>query len=130
MIGFTKTDHAQLQGLLEAGRAANAACETAVTAFDDAVAIAWEAVADAIADANDAAAAVTAFLEARVADWEDEFGDRSERWQQSDKGEEARQWIDEWDDFARKLEPAAHDAPEPIEIELPDYDALPEEALV
>jgi hypothetical protein len=126
MIGLTKADWAELQTLLANGQDANEACEAALTEFNDCVAVAWKKLAEAIAAANAAAAAVAQWVGEHVADWEIEVQDRSERWQRSEAGEEVQELIGEWGDFAATLdEEITADAPEEVQLEFPDYDATP-----
>jgi hypothetical protein len=124
MIGLNKADRKELQALIDAGHEANEALEDALWRFNDVVAIEWEKVTVAIAAVNAAAAKVAQRIEDHVQDWQSEMQDRSDRWAESDAGVEAQELCDEWTNVS--LDPIEIDEPEGVEIELPDYESIPD----
>ena len=95
-------------------------------------------VNESIAHANDTIAAALdtygeiveearGFVTDIVSQAEDDFSEKSERWQEGDNGQAAREWIDTWESL--ELEDATAEDIAEIECEIPDhagdFDALP-----
>jgi hypothetical protein len=61
---------------------------------------------------------------------EQDMGDRSEKWMESEKGQAAQSWQESWSGI--DLDDVDFQWPDELEIEIPDYDSdlkdLPEEA--
>jgi len=66
-------------------------------------------VVDAAVALNAARSEFEQFREEKVAEMESFFEERSERWQESEKGEAYRQWITEWE---REVLDEVDEAPE------------------
>lgn len=79
---------------------------------------------------NQAVSEARYFRDDIVAEREDDYGDKSEKWQESEKGEAVRSWIDEWE--GAELDDLEIEFPE--ELDEPDaahadtLDNLPESA--
>ena len=93
-----------------------------------------EAVESAVADLNEkidayntAVAALNAWKEDIVNVMEQDFEDRSEKWQEGEKGQAYQNWKDEWENFiAEELEAVEVEYPEPPSA-AEDIVQLPEE---
>lgn len=70
--------------------------QDAVTEYNSAVEAAKAAVESALAEYNETLAEAKGFAEDIVSQAEGEFDDKSERWQEGERGEQAREWIDAW----------------------------------
>jgi hypothetical protein len=107
-----------------------ASVEDAVGAYNDEVNVAKQKITAVIASFNDTAAQAATFIQEVASRAEGEIDEKTEKWQESDKGQEAVSWKDEWSEFdADGIENI--DWPEELAIEQPtvvDLDALPEEA--
>jgi len=105
--GDLQTEMADARGKLEdALRVYNAECaelraplEAALTAY------------------NEQLEEVKGFVEDIANQADDEYSNKSERWQDGDKGQSARQWIDDWQGAEF----------EPVEITFPDDLEIPDE---
>ena len=79
---------------------------------NDALQTAIDALMDAVADYNSALERARAFATDIVSQAEEDFSDKSERWQEGERGEICRAWIDEWEQLSLD------------DIELPDIDRI------
>ena len=100
---LTKAQRGEKASLLAALKAAHEAVEAAIATY--------QAALDGCAEF------ATQIGEEAQAAWDD----RSERWQDSDKGTAAQEWLTAWSDFAP-------DEPEPPEDVSAEFDELPDEA--
>jgi hypothetical protein len=78
---------------------------------------------------NEAQEALRDFSKNEIAEqWRDDVSNKSERWQVGERGAAVERLIEEWENFADKLEQLRIEPPEEIEVELPDFEeALPNE---
>jgi hypothetical protein len=84
--------------------------DTAVTDFNDALTIARNTLQEAL-DAYNGVLSEARFFAADVSqDWENDFEEKSERWQESEKGEGVREMIEAWQNVDL----------EDLEIDMPD----------
>jgi hypothetical protein len=58
----------------------------------------------AVGEYNEALSELRGMVEGFVEEWRSAYEDRSEKWQESDKGTAANEFIDEWEAFAGELE--------------------------
>lgn len=107
-----------------------ASVEEAVGVYNDDIKVAKEKVTKVIASFNDVAAQAATFIAGVAERAEGEIGDKTEKWQESEKGEAAASWKDEWSEFDADGIEIMDWWPEELVIEQPtvvDLDALPEE---
>jgi len=64
---------------------------------NDALQTAIDAITDAVAAYNEVLEEARGFVADIVSQAEEDFSDKSERWQEGERGEAARSWIDEWE---------------------------------
>ena len=70
--------------------------EAAITAFNEALEAAQQPVTEAMEAYNAALEEARGFAEQMVADMQSAYGDKSEKWQESERGQAYQNWIDEW----------------------------------
>lgn len=127
---ISKSEDAQLTAIQTELASAKAELDTAVEDMNDALVTAADALTDRLAEYNDKLEAARAFIADIVSQAEEDFSDKSERWQEGERGEICRAWIDEWeqvnleDVIAPDIEPIALDAEDHTEL----LDQLPREA--
>jgi len=80
-FGLTKKEKTQLTDLLTTLSNKHADLESAVTEY------------------NEALTATKEFVSGKAAKWQDEFDDKSETWQEGDKGSEVSELIAEWENL-------------------------------
>jgi hypothetical protein len=101
---------------------AGEAVTDAVNAYNEAMAAEWAKVEEAIADYNAAVESANEFRDGVHADMEGYYEDRSEKWQEGEKGSAYSDWMNEWDEYFSELEV---DPPNPVdEPDLGEADAL------
>jgi hypothetical protein len=101
--------------------------EQQVEAYNAAVAAAWEKLAAAIEDVNAALAELNDFIGGVTGDMEAYADGRSERWQESDAGQNYLAWKDQW--LAATLDDVDLDQPEDIdmpEVPIEQVEELPD----
>ena len=67
---------------------------------------------------NEQAQRLREVIDTQVSDFNDEFDSKSEQWQESARGDAAREFIDKWQSLAESLDNLD-------EIDFPDFDDLP-----
>ena len=103
--------------------------EKSVGDFNDAVQELRGPVDTAVTKFNEAAAEANEFAANVAARASEEFDNKSENWQESDKGQEASSWKDEYENFT--MDELEEGWPDDLDIPQPDIDieaALPQEA--
>jgi glutamyl-tRNA reductase len=113
-----KRETKQYDDLSSAVRDATEAMEEARETFNEAVLTAYADLETAYRTAENAVADLREFAEQFHADQLSEFEEKSEKWQESDKGQEVAAWISAWEEFATSLELPAIEAPEALDIEV------------
>lgn len=73
----------------------------------------WSKVEDAMSEYNGALSDARDFIDEKHTAFEDEYGEKSEKWQEGDRGSAARDWIDSFESV--DLEDAELDAPDSLE---------------
>jgi hypothetical protein len=125
MKSLSKQQQAQLADFKARLAAAAAEVETAYAALADRVRDAWEETADMpVAAYNDLVEEFNTFREEVESELQDCYDNRSDAWQESERGETFLAWIDAWGDAPDELSsdpPDTPDAPEvrdyPISVE-------------
>lgn len=113
-------DHA-IQAFNEVRDEAWETLQDAITTYNDAITDAFMAVAQAEEGFVDALSDLKSTIDEMVSDWESDFSDKSERWQEGEKGEAARAFIDAWADL--DLEAHTIEEPEPVTVdEMPEIE--------
>jgi hypothetical protein len=127
---LSKDQEQTKQGLVAAALRKRDDLEKQVEAYNAAVQAAWEKLTAAVEDVNAAITDLNTFIDEAVADMEAHIEGRSERWQESDAGQNYVAWKDQW--LAATLEDVELDQPEDIDVpdmpveqveELPDEPA-------
>jgi len=72
------------------------ALDTAVTAFNDAMTTARADLQEKIDAYNEVLAEAKSFVDDVAQNWENDFEEKSERWQEGEKGEAVRAMIEAW----------------------------------
>lgn len=112
--------------LLQEVNEAKSKLEDAVTTYNAAVEDARSSINDFITAFNTALGNAKDFIEGVRDDAQTEFDEKSEKWQESDRGSQVQSWIDEMEGHADTLDTELSvDFPSELSIEYPDYeDAL------
>lgn len=117
MIRLTAAQSKQFDALLAALQDCKDRLEQSIDDYNQAAQAAFESVIKAGDEYNNALSEIEGFRDAFVSDSQSEFDEKSERWQQSDRGSAAQDLIDAWEcaDFS----PVELEELEPFEL----YDA-------
>lgn len=107
---LSKTELAEKLHHIEALEKAHTALSDAVAVFNVAVQTQRELLEEAIVGYGDAIGEAKGWAEEIAADIQCEFDDKSEKWQEGDRGQAAAEWIAAWEGFD----------PEDAEIEIPE----------
>lgn len=83
------------------------------------VEVAKEEVQNAAENFNEALLELREAVTEIAEDWQSEFDDKSEKWQESDRGEEVQSFISSWTEYADGLDAD-------VEIEFPEWEEQPE----
>lgn len=125
-IKLTAKQAAEYAKLASDVRVARCDLEDSIGSFNEELEKAFSAVQHASVVYNEAADAVRTFLSDLVDGWRDEWNDKSEGWQDGEKGEAASLFINEIEQFADGIEPVEVDQPDQMETpEFPDIEDLP-----
>jgi predicted nucleic acid-binding Zn-ribbon protein len=95
-LKLTKKELAERTKLCDDVRSAADVLEEALTDFQDAVQTAYDALQDKVTAYNETLAPLREFKDDISSRLEEEISDKSERWQESDKGQAASEWQQEW----------------------------------
>jgi hypothetical protein len=125
-----KQEKQRRTGLVEDLRAGAGRLEDAVSLYNDEVRKLREPLEAALAEYNQNVEAARGFAEDIASQAESDIDDKSERWQEGERGEAAAEWKGQWENEV--FDEISIDFPEDIEISDADHadklDALPEEA--
>jgi hypothetical protein len=94
------------------------ALEEAVEAFNTAMEAQWEAVADALAHYNETVNQANEWLATVSSEIERYMSDRSEKWQDSERGQTYEQWKNDFE--SNDLEEVELDMPDALELQTGD----------
>ncbi len=110
---------------IEGLREAAGKVEDAINVYNEAVLALRTTLEAAVAEYNEVVLAAQGFAEDIGRRADEEFDDKSERWQEGDKGQSAGEWRDAWQ--GAEFEELSIEFPEDISSEIPDVaDALEE----
>jgi hypothetical protein len=128
MKRLTKDQLKSKADLVAALRKAEGVLTEAVEEFNAKLVELFEPVERALEGLNGARDDARSFAEEVVSSMEDYASDRSDRWRESDAGQEFDSWRGEWENV--NVDSVELDAPEPLEAPdgtADDYEALQEE---
>jgi len=112
--------------LSEAGDVLNAA----ITKYNEAIKAAYEDVEKAMSEFNTAVIEARDFVEQVHSDIENYYDDKSEKWQESERGQNYSSWRDAWSEAISELNEVEYSEPDSFdEADIPDevIDCLPTE---
>lgn len=94
---LTERDEQRRAELMAALTAARTAVDIKIEDVNDALQTAVDAMEATLTDYNSALEDARGFAADIVAQAEEDFSDKSEKWQEGERGEIVRAWIDEWE---------------------------------
>lgn len=110
---FSKQDIKDRDDVVDAARKKLGILNGAIEQFNADVAEKWAEVEEALNDYNGAISDAYEFVDRVKTEFNDAYEEKSEKWQEGDRGSAAREWIDSFDSV--ELEQVEMDAPEPLE---------------
>jgi hypothetical protein len=124
-----KQELASKAELIEELTAQRSNLDGAIEAFNDALTTARDALQAAIDDYNDKLEGAREFAGEIAAQADSDMSDKSERWLEGDRGQNAEAWKSEWENAT--FEPIEIDMPDEISCDADDHaemlDQLPDE---
>ncbi len=103
---------------MDALKASSETVEEAIDQYNQTMQEAWEKIEEAVSSYNEAIAQASEFKEEVYSEAQEYYDERSEKWQESDKGQSYQEWIDEWEADLDEIE-----VEQPDELEVPDMEA-------
>jgi hypothetical protein len=100
---LTKQESEEHAELTDALRVALGALDDAVRVYNEALTALNDPLVKAIADYNEALQATQRFAEDIASQADSDISDKSDKWQEGDKGRAAVAWKDEWENFAQSV---------------------------
>jgi hypothetical protein len=97
---LTRAEEARREALLEKMTQARDTLDEVTSAQLGVIEDAYAVINEAFSPYNEVVEEIRGFVEDIASERESEFDDKSERWQESDRGEAARDWISQWQDAA------------------------------
>jgi hypothetical protein len=122
---LNKHEIAQATDLIATARQTGAALSDAIAAFNAAMEDLSHPIRDALQAHNDARQELRQFAEDVAMQAETDMDGKSERWLESERGEQAQSFKDWWEEMAR-IDDCELDLPEPLD-EIDPSEELPEE---
>lgn len=126
---LTKAEAKQRFDLVAELEIAGAAVATAIEAFNAAMTEAFKPVAEAVEAYNEKLEEAREFAEDIASSRRDEMANKSDRWQEGDRGQAAENWVSEWENIS--LDDLEFDQPDELEQPDPshrdDLENLPDE---
>lgn len=125
---LTSDQESRRQSIVERLRVQREVIEARVDDFNGAASTAWDRVRLALEDYESVRTEAEELRDEVVSDGESAISDKSEKWQEGEKGQAASSWVEEWSG----LDLEEIELEEPDEIEIPDLshaddlEALPE----
>ena len=107
----------------------NGKVETVVETANAEIEELYKTVESALSEYNDAVTEAKAICEETNGDQESYFDERSERWQEGERGEAYREWADSWENAASECDAVDASAPAPLEAVAIDATETPHEGL-
>jgi predicted nucleic acid-binding Zn-ribbon protein len=127
---LSKDELKKRDDLVEELRALESGVETTINAFNEALADAKDAVEEAVTAYNDKLADAREFTQEIAGRIYDEISEKSDKWQEGERGEAATQFKDEWEVLC--LDDFECDFPDELASDLPEgadiLEGAPEEA--
>ncbi len=118
---MNKLSKEQLKAREEAVENLNKAAElfrTAVEVYNDELKIAWSGLETARITFNEAIEEANAFRQSMLDDMQNFYDEKSEKWQEGDKGQAYQSWMDYWSNEFDQISDI--DEPDEFEEEIPD----------
>lgn len=113
MKSLNKQQQAEKGRICEHLRQAASKVESELQRFDEAVQDAAVPVQQAIESYNEALRNAAEFVENVASDLQSVYDEKSEKWQESERGENFKRWIEEWESIV--LDDAEIEIPESVE---------------
>ena len=110
---FSKADIKDRDELVQAAQYKLDNLNTEIARFNEAVTEAWEELEEALGEYNGALTDARDFVERVKDEFETQYGEKSDKWQEGDRGTAAREWIDSFDNI--ELDDAEIEQPEMLE---------------
>ncbi len=93
----------------------------ALAEFNSKLAELFEPVTEALEAFNETQDELKEFVETTASDWQDQFDERSEKWQEGERGQVVNSLIEAWTSAAGDMDALELDKPEEIELDIPDF---------
>lgn len=123
MRSLTSRQAEQLSDLQEKLQSASQRVESAIADFNANVSELWnDLVLESLNDYNNLVEQAKEFVEKRCEQMQSCYDGKSEKCQQSEKGEAYQEWLNQWDEAQMELEEI--DLTMPVEIDTPDFPAV------
>ncbi len=113
---LTKKEMVTRDQIVAALREKGGGLEEAISTFNTAFEEAWGAVDAALTEYNDALAEAKEFTDEIHGDRQNEYDEKSEKWQEGERGEIASSWLGEWEG----IDLSEIEIEKPDEIDVPD----------
>lgn len=131
MKKLSKTQLAEKQRLVDKLAEAKADLDAKIQKYNQTVAEAFKEVEDEVEAYNNVLQEVRDFTQGVVSEMEDYASGRSEKWQESDAGQQHEEWKTQWEAIDSDLED--YEAEEPEQLDEPssgieEFENLPDEA--
>lgn len=120
---LTKAQSTDYAALLSGAAEAHEALSSAVDGVNNAIQAAWEEVSEKLEAFNQARTDLKEFASDIAECADSEYSDKSEKWQEGERGQAARSWIDTW--ASADLDPIEMDIPGPVELDTEAPEELP-----
>jgi hypothetical protein len=118
---LTKEQSERIAELAGVAQEKGEALQQAIEEFNEKIEEMFAPVEQAVEAMNEVQSEIRSYVEEMVGDWRAEWEDKSDKWQESEKGTATSAWIDEWEQWA-ELDEISVEKPEPLEVEIPDLD--------
>lgn len=119
MFKLTKQESERRAEHVEKLRSAWGNVDDAVRAYNEALAPLKEAVEKAVEEYNEAMNEARGFAEDVVSQADEDISDKSERWQESEKGQAVIEWKGEWERIS--FDDLSTEFPDELSIDEPDH---------
>ena len=89
--------------------------QTAVDDYNEAMAAAWETLQEEVTKYNEVLAQAREYVADKASEMEGEMGDKSDKWQEGDRGQAAQAMMDEWNNVS--LDDIELEKPEDLDLD-------------
>ena len=114
---LTKTERKEIDGLLQALLDAHALLDNAVLVYNEALTAAHTELQPHVEAYNGAASDLVGYVNGLAEEHDEEWNNRSEKWQEGEAGSAAQSWIES---LRIEIDECDIDAPDEITLDLPD----------